>query len=229
MPSGRRLRSYGSRDSCADPTRKPLRMCGHELLRLAEVLRRVDRHPDAGVPVTAQLSLRGELGEGALLVVSALREPVDRLVVEDVDPRVDPVFEQGRLTEAGYRPAAVDVDDAERRAHLRDDDRRRGTRLAVLREERGEVDVEQLVAVQREHGPVLVTAGGGEAQPAAAAERLGLADELDLCAERAERVLERGLLAGAAGDDHPLDTRADESRDRVLEQRDAADRHERLR
>src|SRR5207248_340629 len=83
---------------------------------LAEVLRRVDRQPDAGVPVTAQLSLRGELGEGALLVVSALREPVDRLVVEDVDPRVDPVFEQGRLTEAGYRPAAVDVDDAERPA-----------------------------------------------------------------------------------------------------------------
>ena len=89
-------------------------MCGHELLRLAEVLRRVDRQPDAGVPVTAQLSLRGELGEGVLLVVAALGEPVDRLVVEDVDPRVDPVVEQGRLTEARDRPAAVDVDDAER-------------------------------------------------------------------------------------------------------------------
>ena len=58
----------------------------------------------------------------------------------------------------------------------------------------GEVDVEQLVAVQREHVALLPAGGGGEAQAAAAPERLGLADRDDLRAEPGQLRLEELLL-----------------------------------
>ena len=99
----------------------------------------------------------------------------------------------------------------------------------MLGEQRCEVDVEELVAVQREHGAVLLPFRRGELQPASATERFLLADGLDLGAETGERVDERLLLAGAARDDHPRDAGGDESADAVLGEREARDGDERLR
>src|SRR5581483_4713534 len=181
------------------------------------------------VPVAPQLALTSELGEGRLLVVAALRQALDGLGAERVDAGVDPMVEERRLAEAGDRPVPVEVDDAERRPHLRDDDRRGGAVPLVLVEERAEVDVEELVAVQREARAVAPTPRRREAEAAASAERLGLADRVDLRAEAAERVHERLLLPGAAGDDHPLDARLDEPRHAVLREREPRDRDERLR
>ena len=65
-----------------------------------------------------------------------------------------------QLTQYGTRPASskpaddvlvVDVDDTELRLRLRHGDRRERAAVSVPREQRCEVDVEQLVAVQREH------------------------------------------------------------------------------
>ena len=67
----------------------------------AEILRRVHGEPDARVPEAAELALAGELGERALLVVAALGQPRERLLAERVDAGVDPVVEQRRLAEAG--------------------------------------------------------------------------------------------------------------------------------
>jgi hypothetical protein len=92
-----------------------------------------------------------------------------------------------------------------------------------------EVDVEQLVAVEREDRTVVATARRGEAQPAAPPERLVLTDGIDLGADAPECVHERFFLAGTAGDDHARDAGPDEARDRVFGEREAPDRDERLR
>ena len=55
--------------------------------------------------------------------------------------------------------------------------------------------------------------GGREPQPTAAAERLLLADRLDLRAETAERIHEHVLLAGAARDDDAGHAGGDEAAD----------------
>ena len=94
--------------------------------------------------------------------------------------------------------------------------------------ERGEVDVEQLVAVEREHRSALLPPRGRELQAAAAAERLGLPHRLDLGAEACERVHEHVLLAGAARDDDARDAGSDEAADGVLGERIAGHRDERL-
>src|SRR5207249_2223591 len=107
---------------------------------------------------------------------------------------------------------------------------RRGRAAAfVLGPQCGEVDVEQLVAVQREHRTIVAAPGGREPQTAAAAERLGLADRVDLRAEAAEGIHEDVLLPGPARDDDARDARRDEARDGVLGEREAGDRDERLR
>ena len=92
-----------------------------------------------------------------------------------------------------------------------------------------EVDVEQLVAVQREHVTLLAPERCGETQATAAAERLRFPHRLDLGAEADECVDEDVLVARAAGDDHTRDPGFDEARDRVLGERVAGDRDERLR
>src|SRR5262245_16656868 len=203
-------------------------MLGHEVLRLAQVLGRVDREPDALVTKASQLALLSEVGERRRLVVALVREAGERLVAESVDAGVDPVVEEWRLAEAGDAAVVLELDDAERRADLRDHDRRAGAVRVLLGEERRKVDVEQLVAVEREHGAGLLAVRRCELQPAAAPERLGLADGDDLRTDASERVHERLLLAGAAGDDHPGHAGEDEPRNRVLREREAADRDKRL-
>src|SRR3954468_2846988 len=99
--------------------REPLRMCGHELLGEAELLRRVHGQPRALVPVPREAPLGGELRERGALVVAALGEAGERLLVENVDPDVDPVRQRRRLLEAGDVVACVEVDDPERRLEPR--------------------------------------------------------------------------------------------------------------
>ena len=101
------------------------------------------------MPVREELPLGCELGEGRPLVVAALGEARERLVVEDVDAGVDPVGQLRRLVEALDRVVVRDLDDAEAGRQRSDDDRRRAAVLAVRCQQRGEVGVDKLVAVQR--------------------------------------------------------------------------------
>src|SRR5581483_2200275 len=129
----------------------------------------------------------------------------------------------------GDRSVLGELDDAERGVHLRDDDRRRGARPLVVGEQSADVDVEQLVAVEREHRPALAPPRRREPKPPAPAERLLLPHRLDLGPQAAERVHERVLLPGAAGDDDARHAGGDEPGDRVLGEREARHGHERLR
>src|SRR3954454_9289359 len=79
--------------------RTPFGVLLHELLGAAEVLGRVHGQPHTAMPVAAELALLGELGERVLLVVAALGQAPQRLVVEHVHPGVDPVVEQRRLAQ----------------------------------------------------------------------------------------------------------------------------------
>ena len=162
-------------------------------------------------------------------MVASLGQARERLLAEHVDARVDPVRELRRLAEAGDEIAVGEVDDPERGVDLRDDDGRGAAVGAVRVEEAAQVDVEQLVAVQRVDGPLLRAMRSGEAQAAAAAERLRLADGDDLGAEAGERLLEQLLAAGLAAQDHARDAGADEPQHLVLGERAAADLDERLR
>ena len=76
-------------------SREPLGMRVDVLGRDPQLLRRVDRQPEAVVAVArAALPSRGELREGRRLVVAAVGEALDRLVGEDVVAAVDPVRER---------------------------------------------------------------------------------------------------------------------------------------
>ena len=77
--------------------------------------------------------------------------------------------------------------------------------------------------------PLSSRADGREAEPAAAAERLGLSGRDDLRPEVADRRLERGLLPGDAADDHAVDADGRELLDLVRGERPAADLDQRLR
>src|SRR5207249_4332025 len=125
----RTTRLRARRRSRAGGLRTPVRMGGHELLGAAQVLRRVDGEPDALVPERRELALGREVRERAQLVVAPLREALERLLVEHVDARVDPVVELRRLAEAGDHVAVAEVDDAEGRPDLGDDDGRRRSTL----------------------------------------------------------------------------------------------------
>src|SRR5712671_8184957 len=101
MPTGRDPRSSASRRSRAPPSGTPFGMLVHIVLRAPQVLRRVDREPDALMPKAAQLAFGRELGERALLVVALFRETRQCLLAERVDAGVHPVVEQRRLAKAG--------------------------------------------------------------------------------------------------------------------------------
>ena len=116
-----------------------------------------------------------------------------------------------QLTQYGTRRASrkpcddvvvVDLDDAERRLRLRDGDRRGAAARPVRGEQRVEVDVDELVAVQREDVAAPDAAARGELDAAAATEPLGLLGGDDLGAEPAELALEELALPGGARDDH---------------------------
>ena len=78
---------------------------------------------------------------------------------------------RGTLDEVVFR----DVDHAERRGQRRDGDR--GGLGAVVREQGLEVDVEELVAVEREAGPAFAAPRAANRRPLAPPQRLLLAGE----------------------------------------------------
>ena len=170
-------------------------------------------------------------GKRALLVVALLRQPLERLGAEHVDAGVDPVVEQRRLAEARHAAVVLERDDAERRAHLRDDDRRGGARLRscsaserarsrrraarrrsarARRPRRAARDAASRSPPPRPSGSGSPTASISAPSPPSAFD-------------------ERLFLARAARDDHARHAGGDEARDAVLREREAGDRDERLR
>src|SRR5262249_28330628 len=91
------------------------------LLRALEVFRGVHRDPDALVAEGVELPLRCQLGECRLLVVAALGQPLERLVVEDVDAGVDPVRQARRFAKTAHTVAVRELDHAELRRQRSDD------------------------------------------------------------------------------------------------------------
>ena len=195
----RRLRS-------TRPRREPLRMRLDVLGRRSQLLRRVDREPEARVAEGAQAALGRELGEGRRLVVAPLGEPLDRFFGEDVVAAVDPVRHAAAFAEPAHEVVVVDVDEAELRLGLGDGDRRERASRPVSGEQAGEVDVDELVAVQGIDVALLVPERGSELDPAAAAEPLGLLGGDDLRAEARQLRDEQLALARGAREDHAGDT-----------------------
>src|SRR5438876_6477361 len=208
---------------------EPLRIRGDLLLRAAEVLRRVDGQPEPLVPEGAEAAFGDELRERRRLVVAPLGEPLERLLAEDVDAGVDPVGNSARLPEARDDVVGAQVDQAERRRRPGDRDRRRSAAALVACAESDEVDVEELVPVQREHVAGLPPRARGETDPAAAPEPLGLLRGDDLRAEAFELADEEVALTGRAADDHAGDSGSGEPRDLVADERLPAAGPERLR
>src|SRR4029079_4825803 len=122
---------------------------GEVLARHPQVFRRVDGEPDALVPERAQAPSGRELRERARLVVAALGEALERLFAEHVDAAADPLVEARGLSESGDE-VVVEGDHTEGRAQGDDGDGRGRLALAMQRQQLRKVDVDQLVAVQRE-------------------------------------------------------------------------------
>src|SRR5215208_4217464 len=198
-------------------------------VRDAQLLGRVDGQPQAVVPVRAQAPLLDELGERRRLVVAPVREAAYGLRREHVDAAVDPVRDPAALAEADDDVVVAQVDDAERRLRPRDRDRRGGAGDAVCREQRVEVDVDELVAVQRVDVPRPLPLARRELDSAAPSERLRLLRDDDLRAERRQLALEELALARRARDDHARDAGAGEPTDLVRRERAAGHFHQGLR
>ena len=160
--------------------------CGDVLVGAPELLRRVHGQPQARVAVRAQRALGGELREDRRLVVALLGEALDRGGGQHVDAAVDPVRHPRHLVEAGHDVVVGEIDLPELRRRLRDGDRRCRPARAMPRQQRREIDVDELVAVHREDVAALVAGSGGEADRASAAEPLGLARARDLDSEAGE-------------------------------------------
>ena len=96
-------------------------------------------------------------------------------------------------------------------------------------EERLEVDVVELVAVERVERPALFPLRRGEADAAAPTKRLGLRDCDDLRPEPGQLRAEKAVLPASAADNDALDAGAHELRHLVLGQRMAGDGDEGLR
>src|SRR4051812_10529523 len=161
---------------------KPLRVLGEVLLGAPQVLRRVDGQPQPLVTESGQAALGGELWEGRRLVVAALGEARERLVSEHVDAAADPALDRPAFREAGD-VLSLELDHAERRLRLRDRNRRRGPVGAMLVEQRGEIDIEELVSVQPEDVGVLPALLRGEPDAPSSTKPLRLLRDLDLRAE----------------------------------------------
>jgi hypothetical protein len=98
----------------------------------------------------------------------------------------------------------------------------------VLREQRREVDVEQLVAVQGEDVTVLAALCRGEADSSAPPQPFRLFRDCELRSDPVQRREELRSRAGVAAEDHPFDPCAGEQADLPRDERTAPDRHERL-
>ena len=96
-------------------------------------------------------------------------------------------------------------------------------------EQRRELDVDELVPVQRVDVAGLAARSRSEAEPSPAPERLRLLDRDELEPRVDKLFREHRALASRAADDQPVDARPHEQLRLVGEQRLPADGHERLR
>ena len=120
-------------------------------------------------------------GKVGRLVVAPLRQRRERLLAEDVDAAAHPVRQERCLLEARDEVVLAQLDDAEGRARMGDGDRRGAPRLAVPLEQRGEVERRASSSpFSAKTSPFLPARRRGEAEPAAAAERLRLRHGDDL-------------------------------------------------
>ena len=92
-----------------------------------------------------------------------------------------------------------------------------------------EVEIEQLVAVEREHVVGLLPLRRGEADASTPPEPLGLLGNRHLGAQPVQRGREFLAGAGVAADDHPVDSGASQQAELPGRQRPPSHGHERLR
>ena len=207
-------------------------MLRHVLVGAAELLRRVHRQPEARVPERRAASPRPR-ARGR----SSSRDRPSRGSAstapgrEHVDAAVDPVRAR---CETSWKPVTTS---SSVRSTWPNCDGGRATvtvaaapARAVPLEQAVEVDVDELVAVQRQNVAVLQPRSRREADRAAAAEPLGLARAGDLDAEAGEALRRTsGSCPAAQLTITRVDARAAEPADLPGEQRLAADLDERLR
>src|SRR5206468_11319826 len=130
------------------------------------------------------------------LVVAAFGKTLDRLRREHVVAAVHPERDLAAFAKAAHDIRFVDVDEPELRPGARDSDRCERAAPAMCSEQRREVDVDELVAVEREQVSVLVAAPRSELDPASAPEPLRLLRRHDLRPEALKLRLEQVPLAG---------------------------------
>ena len=99
----------------------------------------------------------------------------------------------------------------------------------MQREQRLELDVEELVAVQREARAGLAPLARRELEASPTPERLPLAGERELDADALQRARELVLLPRPAAHDHAVDAGPRQPADLVLRERLPTDVDERLR
>ncbi len=162
-------------------------------------------------------------------MVATVGEALDRLGGQDVDTAVDPIRNSAAFAETRDDIPVAELDDAERRGGPSNGDGRRGRRLTVQGEKRREVDVDELVAVQRVDVPVLGALPRRELDPASTAEAFRLLGADDLRTEAGQLPDEQLALPCGTRDDHPGDARAGQATDLVRGQRLVRDLDQRLR
>jgi hypothetical protein len=99
----------------------------------------------------------------------------------------------------------------------------------VFREEHAEVDVEELVAVEREYRPRSRRRVAASRRPPPRPSGSSSPTASTSAPSPEQRLDEGVLVPGPAGHDHACHARVDEPSDHVLGQREAGDKHERLR
>ena len=149
--------------------------------------------------------------------------------LEHVVAAVDPVRHAPGLLEAADDVVVVDLHEPELRLGLCDRDRRERATGTMCGEQRAEVDVDELVAVQRQDVAALLPPLRRELDPAAAPEPLRLLDGDDLGPSPASSVDERRSLAGRAREDDARHAGVREAAHLVGGERLARDVDERLR
>src|SRR5436309_6505592 len=125
------LRGENASAAIASQRRAQLRMRRVVTLGALEVLRSIHGDPESLVPKSEQLPLTRELGEGRLLVVALFRHARQRLLVQHVDPGIDPVRQARRLAEARDALTFGKLHHTELRHERRNHDRR-GSSAVVL-------------------------------------------------------------------------------------------------
>src|SRR5215211_5388439 len=174
-----------------------------DFLGAPEILGSVHRHPEALVPKGGQLSFGRQLGKRRPLVVSSLRQALERLRAEEVDTAADPVRKSRSLLKARDEISAAELDDAEGRVEGRDCDRRGHLSVAVAAERLGLLHRDDVRADSAELGEKERALAGGAADEHPL--HAGLGERRDLVGrERTPPDRDNGLRPSLSGRAEPL-------------------------